>query len=72
MYLLICNFGQMPEVLLCSELFSELKGFAVCTLNHFGIHLVSSDIDFVECAVVLTVAVILTLCYGATDRFVRI
>ena len=72
MYLLICNFGRMPEVLLCSELFSELKGFAICALNHFRIHFVSSYVDFVECTVVLTVTMVFALCYGATDRFVRI
>ena len=72
MYLLICNFGRMPEVLFCSKLFSELKGFTVCTLNHFRIHFVSSDIDFVKSTVVLTVAVVFALCYGTTDRFVGI
>ncbi len=48
-------------------LLSELKGFAICTLNNSRICFVGSYADLIEGAVVLTAAVMFTLCNGAAD-----
>lgn len=54
------------------ELLSEFKGFAVCTLNNSRICFVCSYTYLIKSTVVLTAAVMLTLCYGTTNRFVWI
>ena len=56
----------------CLSVAFYLKGFTVSALYLRGIALMSTPIDFFQCAVVFAAAVILTLMNCTTDRFVCI